>query len=252
MALVFFDLETTGLGRSCEIVQLAAVSGHHALNLYVVPRCRIEPNASKITGFTVKQNRLFLHGKPVSTISLREVLMRFIDFIRMLCRPLLMGHNIKRFDCPVLARALDEFHLRDEFQSVVGGFVDTLPLARQLLKDNGLKSFSQENLVKEALGTSYAAHNALEDVKALQKLYSALKPTANEIRRHIFTMDIIGIPLQKVRPAKKEPTKFLDEQIFPEHFSKPVNVNCHSGSSASGLLESTLGQLLVFLNVLYE
>ncbi|KAB5565846.1 hypothetical protein PHYPO_G00246170 [Pangasianodon hypophthalmus] len=58
--MVFFDLETTGLGHSCDIVQLAAVSGRHTLNLFMVPRCRMEPGASRITGFRVRRHRLFL------------------------------------------------------------------------------------------------------------------------------------------------------------------------------------------------
>ncbi|XP_067292755.1 three prime repair exonuclease 4 [Pseudorasbora parva] len=186
---VFFDLETTGLDSSCEIVQLAAVSGGHTLNLFMVPRRPMQPSASRVTGFRVRRRRLFLHHRPVLTSSLREALVSFITFLQMLGRPLLVGHNIRRFDCRVLARALDEFSLRSDFQKEVGGFVDTLPLARQLLKDRGLQSFKQENLVKTLLGVSYAAHNALEDVQALQRLYWALKPTANQIQQHIFTLD---------------------------------------------------------------
>ncbi|KAA0724784.1 hypothetical protein E1301_Tti021909 [Triplophysa tibetana] len=189
---VFFDLETTGLGLSCDIVQLAAVCGHHSLNLFIVPRCPIQPGASRVTGFRVRRRRLFLRGRPVLTNSLRESLVSFITFLHTLGRPLLAGHNIRRFDCHVLARALDEFSLRSDFQRGVSGFVDTLPLARQLLKDRGLKSFTQENLVKNLLGVSYAAHDALEDVRALQKLYRALTPTANHIQRHLFTLDSLA------------------------------------------------------------
>nr|XP_055048108.1 three prime repair exonuclease 4 [Misgurnus anguillicaudatus] len=190
---VFFDLETTGLGPSCDIVQLAAVCGDHTLNLFMVPRCPIQPGASRVTGFRVRKHRLFLHSRPVLTNSLRESLLSFITFLRMLGCPLLVGHNIRRFDCHVLARALDEFNLRSDFQKVISGFVDTLPLARQLLKDSGLQSFKQENLVKNLLGVSYAAHNALEDVQALQKLYRAMRPTANQIEQHTFTLDSLAV-----------------------------------------------------------
>ncbi|XP_056128551.1 three prime repair exonuclease 4 [Rhinichthys klamathensis goyatoka] len=189
---VFFDLETTGLDRSCDLVQLAAVSGSHTFNLFMVPRRPMQPGASRITGFSVRRQRLLLHRRPVLTSSLREALVSFITFLQMLGRPLLVGHNIRRFDCPVLARALDEFSLRSDFQKHLGGFVDTLPLARQLLKDSGLQSFKQESLVKSLLGVSYAAHNALEDVQALQRLYWALKPTANQIQQHIFTLDSLA------------------------------------------------------------
>ncbi|XP_062859356.1 three prime repair exonuclease 4 isoform X2 [Trichomycterus rosablanca] len=86
---VFFDLETTGLGSSCDIVQLAAVCGSHTLNLFMVPRCRMEPGASRVTGFRVRRHRLFHHRKPVLTNSLREALVSFMTFLRMFGRPLL-------------------------------------------------------------------------------------------------------------------------------------------------------------------
>ncbi|XP_032379883.1 protein PML [Etheostoma spectabile] len=197
-SLVFFDLETTGLDKSCEIVQLAAVSGSHSLNLYVIPRCRMQRGAAKVTGFRVRRQRLYLHRQLVHTNSLREVLVSFIAFLQMLRRPLVIGHNIRCFDCPLLARVLDELDLRAEFESAVSGCVDTLPLAREMLKDRGLQSFRQENLVRELLGVNYKAHDALEDVRALQALFSVLQPTPELICRHRFTLDTM-----KNKPAVK-------------------------------------------------
>ncbi|KAM9808126.1 protein PML-like [Neosynchiropus ocellatus] len=187
-SLVFFDLETTGLGQNCDIIQLAAVSGGHTLNLYVIPRSQIQHSAAKVTGFRVRKQRLYHNHQPVLTNSLREVLVSFIVFLQMLGRPLLLGHNICRFDCPVLSRALDEVDLRCEFISAVSGCVDTLPLAREALKERGLRSFRQEKLVQELLGISYKAHDALEDVRALQALYNALQPSPELLRRNVFTM----------------------------------------------------------------
>ncbi|KAL7867736.1 hypothetical protein SRHO_G00091200 [Serrasalmus rhombeus] len=213
---VFFDLETTGLGPSCDIVQLAAVSGSHALNLFMVPRCRMEPGASRVTGFRVRRHQLFLHRRPVLTNSLREALVSFITFLGMFGRPLLVGHNIRRFDCLVLARALDEFGLKAAFQTVVVGFLDSLPLARQLLKDSGIQSFKQENLVKAVLGVSYAAHDALADVQALQKLYWALSPTVSQIQQHMFSLDSLNT--MAVRFAR-----LPAQSDLCEHFQKTVD-----------------------------
>ncbi|CAN9498935.1 unnamed protein product [Ophioblennius macclurei] len=211
--LVFFDLETTGLDKKCEIVQLAAVSGDHTLNLYIVPRRQMQHGASRITGFHVRRQRLFQHRHPVLTNTLREVVVSFITFLRMLRHPLVVGHNIRRFDCPLLARALDELDLRAEFESCVSGCVDTLPLARELLKDRQLQSFTQENLVRELLGLDYRAHDALEDVRALQALYRVLQPTAEVICRHRFTLDTMNKPAAQELPISKHPTKLnpLDE-----------------------------------------
>ncbi|KAL6106355.1 uncharacterized protein ACO6RY_10247 [Pungitius sinensis] len=221
-SLVFFDLETTGLGRDCEIVQLAAVSGGHSLNLYVVPRCRMERGASRVTGLRVRGRRLYLRCRPVPTNSLREVLVSFIAFLRMLGRPLVLGHNIRRFDCPLLARALDQLDLGAQFRSAVSGCVDTLPLARETLRDRGLRSFRQTDLVRELLGADYEAHDALQDVRALQALYGALRPAAESIRRHGFTLDTMG---DKPAAGCKAPREPRGQRPLWESAGPAVKVN---------------------------
>ncbi|KAG9280814.1 hypothetical protein AMEX_G3567 [Astyanax mexicanus] len=231
---VFFDLETTGLGSSCDIVQLAAVSGSHTLNLFMVPRCRIDPGASRVTGFKVRRQRLFLHRRPVLTNSLKEALVSFITFLGMFGRPILVGHNIRRFDCLVLARVLDEFGLKAVFQARVAGFLDSLPLARQLLKDSGLQSFKQENLVKTVLGVSYAAHNALADVQALQKLYWALRPTAGHIQQHTFSLDSLNT-------ATVKPVRLPGQSNLCENFQKAVKVTVNGTGQVIRLLDKTKG-----------
>ncbi|KAM3609233.1 uncharacterized protein V6R79_011577 [Siganus canaliculatus] len=220
--LVFFDLETTGLGQGCEIVQLAAVSGGHSINLYITPRCRMQQGASRVTGFRVRRQRLYLHRQLVLTNSLREVLVSFIAFLHMLGRPLLIGHNIRRFDCPLLTRALDETGLRPQFEASISGCVDTLPLAREMLKDRGLQSFRQESLVSELLGVNYKAHDALEDVRALQALYSVLQPTPELMCRHSFTLETT----ENKAAAKCKVTCKAPEQQRPlwENFRQTLKV----------------------------
>ncbi|XP_037109644.1 uncharacterized protein LOC119124084 [Syngnathus acus] len=186
--IVFFDLETTGLGPTCELVQLAALSGGCSLNLYTVPRCRMEPGAARVTGLTVRRRRLYLHGRPVPTSPLREVLLSFLAFLQRLHRPLLAGHNIRRFDCRPLTRALDETGLRAQFDASVAGYVDTLHLAREVLRDCGMRSFKQEYLVKELMGMNYNAHDAFEDVLSLQKLYYVLQPKPEMVAHYTFSL----------------------------------------------------------------
>ncbi|XP_068595863.1 uncharacterized protein [Brachionichthys hirsutus] len=209
---VFFDLETTGFGRSCEVIQLAAVCGGHSLNLYVVPCSRVERGAAKVTGFRVRRRRLYLHRQLVLTNSLREVLVSFIAFLQMLGRPLIVGHNIRRFDCPLLARDLDQLNLRADFESSVSGCVDTLPLAREVLKDRCLRSFRQEKLVGELLGVDYKAHDALEDVRALQALFGVLQPTPELILKHRFSLESIN---RHPAAETKEPCQAIRQRPPP-------------------------------------
>lgn len=179
----------------------------------------MQRGAARVTGFRVHRQRLYLHRQLVLTNSLREVLVSFIAFLQMLGRPLVIGHNIRRFDCPLLARALDELNLRAQFESSVSGCVDTLPLAREMLKELSLQSFRQENLVRELLGVNYKAHDALEDVRALQALYSVLQPTAELICRHRFTLDTM-----EKKPAAKSKGKLPEQRPLWEHFRQAVKV----------------------------
>ncbi|KAJ8249265.1 hypothetical protein GJAV_G00232950 [Gymnothorax javanicus] len=183
--LVFFDVETTGFGK-CDIVQLAAVSGGQSFNVYMVPRCSIESDVTAITGFSVEGGRLYQHGHALPTIPNLQALDAFLAFLHNLGRPLLAGHNARTFICPVLARALDEWQRRAAFLRVTSGFLDTLPLARDLLP--GQPNHKQKDLVKAVLGEQYPAHDALEDARALEKLYLALQPTAAQINPHIFPL----------------------------------------------------------------
>ncbi|XP_024233425.1 protein PML [Oncorhynchus tshawytscha] len=187
--VVFFDLETTGLDTSmCDIIQLSAISGERSFNVYAVPRCTMTDEASRVTGFTVRDHRtLLLHGRRVDTIPLREVLTSFISFLRSFHKPLLAAHNARRFDCPVLARALRECSLTDEFQEVVSGFLDTFRISKEMFPSK-LAKYSQEYMVKVFLNKTYDAHNALEDVKALQELYQKWSPSQELVRRHTFPL----------------------------------------------------------------
>ncbi|XP_026167346.1 protein PML-like [Mastacembelus armatus] len=222
--LVFFDLETTGLGQGCEIVQLAAVSGRHSLNLYVIPRGRMERGAARVTGFRVCRQKLYLHRQLVLTNSLREVLVSFIAFLQMLGRPLVIGHNIRRFDCPLLARVLDELNLRAQFESSISGFVDTLPLSREMLKDSRVQSFRQENLVRELVGVNYKAHDALEDVRALQTLYGVLQPLPQLVCKHAFTLDTMENKPSVTAAKAKSLCKPPGQRPLWEHFRQAVKV----------------------------
>ncbi|XP_077451434.1 three prime repair exonuclease 4 [Stigmatopora argus] len=198
--VVFFDLETTGFGPTCELVQLAAVSGNRFVNLYTVPRRRMEAGAARVTGLRVRRRKLYLHYRPVPTSPLRDVLRSFIAFLRAFDRPLLAGHNIRRFDCRPLRRALDETGLRAELEACVGGWVDTLPLAREILEGCGMRSFKQEYLVRELMGVAYGAHDALEDVRALQTLYRVLQPKAEVVARHTFCLSDVPVVTPVVMP----------------------------------------------------
>ncbi|MGH0117400.1 UNVERIFIED_CONTAM: hypothetical protein FKN15_034587 [Acipenser sinensis] len=260
-SIVFFDLETTGLGtivfHGCKHVKARSTPNtknsrdkfqlairfltgkqHSVWNQGKDLQCLhgsqtpIVKGASAVIGFTVRRHKLYLHRRPVQTKTHRDCLMSFLAFLRALNQPLLAGHNIKRFDCPILARVLEEFQLNEQFKLLVSGFLDTLILSKDLLQNTGIKSFKQENLVKELLKKSYPAHNALEDVKALQDLYSALRPTPAQITSHLFTLDhmeshmslqplVEGKAISKTTAQKLARLGFNFEKMKRSHLQNP-------------------------------
>ncbi|MFT7814430.1 uncharacterized protein LOC107076968 [Arapaima gigas] len=186
-SLVFFDLETTGLDiLSCDIVQMSAVCGDVSFNMHMLPRCRMSAEASRVTGFTVQDDTLFLHGQPVDTVPRQQALVAFVDFVCSFRKPVLVAHNALRFDAPVLIRALREFALQSKLEHILDGFLDTFLLSKELHK--GVRKYSQEYLVLLFLKKTYKAHNALEDVKALQELFYHWNPRPSIYRRHIFSI----------------------------------------------------------------
>lgn len=82
----------------------------------------------------------------------------------------LFAHNAKSFDCKRIIYSLKKCDLMSSFQSCVVGFVDTLILFKTILPQR--EKYSQESLVADLLGTSYRAHDSLEDVRTLQQLVS--------------------------------------------------------------------------------
>jgi hypothetical protein len=83
----------------------------------------------KVTHLRVIGNNLFHKDKLVETKTLLEGLTAFIEWLESLPeqKQILVGHNIKSFDCRYLLRDLLSSQCLDRFSHVVAGFVDTLP-----------------------------------------------------------------------------------------------------------------------------
>ena len=51
--IVYFDIETTGLEETCEILQIAAVSDKYRFSVYALPTQSIPAEVTSINGFVV-------------------------------------------------------------------------------------------------------------------------------------------------------------------------------------------------------
>ncbi|XP_075875458.1 DNA polymerase III subunit epsilon-like [Nelusetta ayraudi] len=176
--IIFFDLETTGLNiRDCEIIQLSAICGDKTFNAYTMPSGKVADDATKVTGLSVREGRLYLHETPVATVPLRQVFTSFLAYIRSFQVPVLLAaHNAKFFDWVILTRVLQQQFpdVWPQFQRMVPGYLDTLPLSKRVCP--GLTSYSLSSLVNRFLGGAFGAHNAVEDARVLQELFYTWDP----------------------------------------------------------------------------
>ena len=177
--------------RDADITQIAAKNGEEVYTCYVTPTKPISPTASEKTGITCFDGQLYKDKQPVESLTPDLALHGLIDFIKSINQPILVGHNIKNFDCLVVHNSLRKEGLWEEFAGACAGFADTLEIFRKLFpNDSKVESYSQESLVTKYLGTAYSAHDALEDIKALERLYKK-KVEGADIEPFLFSCDLI-------------------------------------------------------------
>lgn len=187
LPIVYFDLETTGLERQSHITQIAAKNtAGHTFDRYVIPKKPISQGAAKATRNTIINGQFYHKERPVWAITVSQALREFFFFIGD-SPVILSGHNIKSFDCHVLLNALKSCGMQGWFEKKVAGFLDTMSLFRCLTKP----PYKQEKLYERLVGGTYDAHNALEDVKALQELISKINPSLEEKRKHTFSVQYV-------------------------------------------------------------
>ncbi|XP_061186114.1 uncharacterized protein LOC133195733 [Saccostrea echinata] len=171
--LIFFDLESTGLARNSHITQMAAVFEEEVFSEYVTPEVPITQKATEVTGITFSAGKMFCRNVEVNALKLTAAVDSILDFFsKFQSKVVLIGHNVKSFDCHLFLNAVEACGKTDEFSKCIAGFIDTKLLFR--IFDSELKSYSQSELFKYYLSLDYSAHNALDDVRALQKLVNSV------------------------------------------------------------------------------
>lgn len=207
--LIFVDLETTGLGKDPDIVQLSAVGSGREVNRYICPNKYISTYATRVTGFSMMNGCLHLHGHAVNTVTIQEALLDLLELAKSCGRCILIGHNIRTYDIPILYRVLHENKMVSAMQAVTRGCVDTLQVARKVLPKT-TPDFKQTTLVSHYLGLQYGAHDALEDVRALQSLHSTVLAGHYNAGDHLFQLNTPGCA-QSLKPLVEG--KFLSKVL---------------------------------------
>ena len=203
--IISFDTETSCGGKEAEIIQLAAQTElGQTFSRFVLPQKDISFHASRVNKFQTTSigGKKILHrgGIRLETVSQAECLESFVNFITAskpqddCAKIILIGHNSSSFDTPVLLRTLLQHspQLVRKMKALNIHFADSLAFIRKLIQEKceALKtedgSFVKPNqaaVYRILFKKDFAGHDALEDVKALNKILfnSPLGATACEI-----------------------------------------------------------------------
>lgn len=130
--VVLFDLETSGLNKDCEILQIAAKCGESTFATYIDLKQPIPAIVTKINGLANEHGVLTYRDTVVNSIPLKTALNNFKDWLLSLNKSCyITAHNIN-FDGSRLYNAMVNCSILDDFRSIVRGFADTLLVIRQL------------------------------------------------------------------------------------------------------------------------
>ena len=209
------------VGHDCDIIQIAAVRGTDHFSRYILPEKPIHPEASKVTGITVRNRQMYYKEQLMETVSLEKAFKEFVHFLG--ARPvLLIGHNVKVFDAPILLYASRVCGVNIE--PAIHGFLDTLLLFRGLYRDLA-PNYKQDQLYQHFFpGEAYDAHNALADVVSLQALVARACPSQEDQQPFTFDMEYVKDTLHK-RQLKKHHLnrgwwRLIEEGVVSEGMGK--------------------------------
>jgi DNA polymerase III epsilon subunit family exonuclease len=177
--ILFLDIETTGFSRDWdEIIEVAAilVDGNTGKDIdsfheYIKPHRNITPKITELTRIT--------NAKVANCRSESSVLMDFSEWLTLSKPDIVVGHNCKAFDLNFIQARCNKLSIS---WNAPTNIVDTLTLARQMNKAGLISTENNKQPTLAAYyGIRYEAHSAIEDVKALIKIYNKMTNTEEDV-----------------------------------------------------------------------
>jgi DNA polymerase III epsilon subunit family exonuclease len=177
--ILFLDIETTGFSRDWdEIIEVAAILIDEAtgkdidsFHEYIKPHRNITPKITELTRIT--------NAKVANCRSESSVLMDFSEWMTLSKPDIVVGHNCKAFDLNFIQARCNKLSIS---WNAPTNIVDTLTLARQMNKAGLISTENNKQPTLAAYyGIQYEAHSAIEDVKALIKIYNKMTNTEEDV-----------------------------------------------------------------------
>lgn len=158
---VCFDLETTGFGKTAEIIDIGAVKVRNGIIIdkfseLVKPINRISGVVTALTGISSKDVE---NARRISDV--------LPDFLKFIENDILLGHNIASFDIPIVRRNV-AVEMKAAFEPE---YIDTMYLSKAV---SGVPDHKLQTMLDHYGITNARAHRAFEDCEATSKLFDAL------------------------------------------------------------------------------
>jgi DNA polymerase III epsilon subunit family exonuclease len=158
---VCFDLETTGFGKTAEIIDIGAVKVRNGIIIdkfseLVKPINRISGVVTALTGISQKDVE---NARRISDV--------LPDFLKFIENDILLGHNIASFDIPIVRRNV-AVEMKVAFEPQ---YIDTMYLSKAV---SGVPDHKLQTMLDYYGITNARAHRAFEDCEATSKLFDAL------------------------------------------------------------------------------
>lgn len=216
--MVIYDLETTGVDtRIANIVEIAAqrlnVIGNEVERYYRL----VKPPGGYIPRETTR-----VHGIDEDTVkdcpSIEIVLPEFCGFIQ---DRILIGHNVAKYDNPILERVLQK-HLK---RGLSNPHYDTLVTARRLFprQRRGIQALA------EKFGIEYARlHRAMDDVEVNRKIFKELiriDAQKQEVKSLPEFLPLVGISILAKRTDIDELEMLPEEKAYLSAAKRYTKVN---------------------------
>ncbi|CAA9998347.1 unnamed protein product [Nesidiocoris tenuis] len=191
-SVVYFDLEATGLLKSADIIQIAALENDNCFNVYVSTKKQLTQSAMEVTGMKLNDDKkLVKNGVVLETVEPCAAYVMFNEWLRKIGdKILLVGHGSKSFDIPLLHANLTRYadsKTRNALFSRIVGFADTFLIAKQNRSRFGLSSLSLINICRSlAIPTnSTSLHDALTDARLVREIIKKMNMSS---RIHSYTI----------------------------------------------------------------
>lgn len=201
-AIVYFDLETCNFKKSANtILQIAAkCKNFEPFSIYVRPtKIKIHPEASNIHKIVLADGFLFHNGARVSNVvSLSKAMQHFYDFLYQFERKIiLVAHNCA-FDRGRIIQAIEQTRMQKYFQSIIFGFVDSLPIIKKNYTKSTEKGANKlENIAKSLDISNENAHNADYDVLMLMQVLEKVGISEHTLISQNMTWEI-SIKMERI------------------------------------------------------